>query len=310
MENRKISFVIYAPSYDEKSGGCIALHKLCHVINNLGHSAYIFPEIIPGGAVRDWLKVNGEASFDEIVSGNFRVNKTFNSPILSGAALNSIIAAEDVIVIYPEVTFGNPLGARRVVRWLLHDLGFHTGKIYLERGDMLIRYNALRGELSIPGCKVSAGVMRVAHIPFEKYNLQGVAAQRAGVAFCVRKGKEKAFIHSTEGAVLIDSLSHDEISSLFKRVSRFYSYDTATLYSRLAVLCGCESIIVPDPGVEDEEWCPDPALRHGLQYGDLGQGLPSPETIREVEIRLRSLDSEANIQVEKFMEEAVGYFYP
>jgi phosphatidylserine decarboxylase len=35
--------IIGAPSYTNKHGGIIALHRLCHILNNLNYDAYIYP---------------------------------------------------------------------------------------------------------------------------------------------------------------------------------------------------------------------------------------------------------------------------
>lgn len=303
-----VPFVIYVSSYDENSGGCIALHKLCHVLNAIGVPAFIFPEVMPGQELDGWLGNHGEAAFDQLVSKRFRLNESLNCPVLSGGALAQIRSTAEIVVVYPEVTKGNPLGAQNVVRWLLHDLGFHTGEIHISRGDFLVRYNALRQNVLIPGCRVSSSFLEVGHIPFEKYNLEGAAAERSGVAFCIRKGKGKEFVHRQEGAIMIDGMGHAEVASVFKRVRRFYSYDTASLYSSLAVLCGCESIVVPDPGVSIEAWCPDEQLRMGLHYGETGD-LPSVDSIQAVERTLRAMDTRSQAQARAVVEEALEHFY-
>ena len=37
------NIIIVAPNYDPKIGGAIALHRLCHVINEIGHKAFLCP---------------------------------------------------------------------------------------------------------------------------------------------------------------------------------------------------------------------------------------------------------------------------
>ena len=54
--------IIAAPSYNDKSGGSIALHKLCHVLNNLEYDAYVCPT-------------------DELNYGDFYCNPKYNTKV-------------------------------------------------------------------------------------------------------------------------------------------------------------------------------------------------------------------------------------
>lgn len=301
-------FVIYAPSFDENSGGCIALHKLCSVLNAKGRQAFLFPEVLPAADMAKMLRARGPEDYDRLVERHFKLGPGLATPVLSARAVNEIRDSDCTVVVYPEVTDGNPIGGTKVVRWLLHDLGFHTGRISLGRGDLLLRYNALRKAVSVPGCRMGSTLLQINHVPFDKYNLEGVASQREGVAFCIRKGKGKPMIHPQESAVLVDGMSHGQIAAVFKRVKAFYSYDTATLFSRLAVLCGCPSVVVPDQGVSMDQWCSDPDLQTGLTYGFCPEPLTN-ETIRRVEAILREWDSQSSGRVDDFIDEVEQHFF-
>lgn len=304
---KKPIFVIYAPSYDEDSGGCIALHKLCHILNSIDYSAFLFPDIRSNTQFSTLGREMSYSSFDDLVSRNFKSNSTFQCPILSAESLTEIKFSNNVVTVYPEVTDGNPLDAKNVVRWLLHDLGFHTGRININRGDFIVPYDLDIKKLLIPGCQVSSSFLRVLHIPFDKYNIVGESSKRSGTAYCMRKGKGKKIVHAEKNGILIDGKSHNEISEIFKRVERFYSYDTKTTYSRLAVLCGCESIVVPDDGVTLTEWCSDPKFRIGIHYGEVGCK-PSPEIINQLKVVLQN-DEQYNIERARLVvSEILDYF--
>ena len=178
---------------------------------------------------------------------------------------NSLL--REFVVVYPEIVFGNPLNAQRVVRWFLHNPGFHTGRLNYGKNELYFKCRPAIEDFYSSGSVVSKNILKVFHCPFEDYNLNDVSLDRKGTAYCLKKGKHKPVQHDLNGSVLIDGKSNSEIASIFKRVKTFISYDTYTAYSRFAVLCGCESIVIPDQGVSKEQWHPNPADRYGLAYG-------------------------------------------
>ena len=121
---KKNRVYIYTPGYDENSGGRIALHRLCHLLNQTqDFDAYLVPrklEKIRISSIRNiigsciqYVRLEYERYF------NFKVNHDWNTPIKRLRFVDD----KDAIVVYPEITFGNPLQAKNVVRWLLHQPG-------------------------------------------------------------------------------------------------------------------------------------------------------------------------------------------
>ena len=53
----------------------------------------------------------------------------------------NIRIGNDDIVVYPEVVCGNPLGAKRVVRWLLNEPGVIGGDGVFEEQDLILAYS-------------------------------------------------------------------------------------------------------------------------------------------------------------------------
>jgi hypothetical protein len=93
--------VIDAPDYTNLHSGVRCLHILCDRLNRLGVSAAVTSRV---------------------------VDPRSNTPQISRQALRRVPSILDrSIVIYPEVTRGNPLRAKRVVRYLLNKPGFFTG---------------------------------------------------------------------------------------------------------------------------------------------------------------------------------------
>lgn len=265
---RKRKFIIFSPPYNPKQGGVICLHKLAHLINLSGDQAYLFPafeniEISRRDILVPILRLGRD--FYRKVFERYKTNSYFNTPIYDGKIKD--LVSDEYIVIYYEQVFGNPLGARNIVRWLLHRPGYHTGKVYYGFNELLVPFHNSVADFFYPHSKQSGFVMSIIHYPLEMYNMDGAMKKRIGTAYCIRKGKGKKIEHNQKDSVLIDNLPHADIARIFKRVKTFVSYDTYTAYSRLAALCGCDSVVIPDPGVTEEEWFSNPDDRLGLAYG-------------------------------------------
>lgn len=262
------TFIIFSQPFDMNSGGALALHKLCHLIKQLGRECYIFP-YFPGAPLdnctNDLFLNNIKLTEENLI--HYKVHSEFNTPVLEPKSYKAIENNKDIIAIYPEIIKGNPLNAANVVRWLLHNPGFHTGKVYYETNEIYFKFGHETQGVNIPNSVMSNNILSVTHFASDLYNEDNVAFQRAGTAYCVRKGKDKQLCHDLSESICIDGLTHQEISQIFKRVKQFISYDTRTYYSLLAAACGCESIVIPDPGVSEEQCFPDIRTRYGVAYG-------------------------------------------
>jgi hypothetical protein len=264
-------YIIYAHAYDENLGGTIVLHRLCHLINECGGEAYLHPfiqsfELHHYNATQ--LGLYAKAIHEASSLANYRINPTFKTPVLRPQ--EDFVPGKDCIVIYPEIVLGNPLRAPNVVRWLLHDPGYHTGRIYYGSGEIYYRYVDFRsGNFRFPGSEMADMILRVQYTPIDLYR-QGAdepANERTGTAYCIRKGKGRMPIHDTANSILIDGKPHSEVAAVFKSVKQFISYDPYTQYSYLAAIAGCDSVISPLENVTKEQWKPNVADRHGLAYG-------------------------------------------
>ena len=303
-----MTFVVLSPAYDENNGGAIVLHKLCHEINRLGRKAYLFP-FFPGAQfdTEDPVEYQRRLDLTQQHMGAFVINPAIRSDVIGPENIAAISQRDDIVAVYPEIIAGNPLRARNVARWLLHDAGFHTGKVYFSPGEIYYRFDIDTKMVQIPGSRTSTNLLTVNQIPFELYNREGVAAVRSGTAYCVRKGRGKAAQHDLNNSIPIDGLPHAQVAEIFKRVERFISYDTRTLYSRLAALCGCDSIVIPDEGLSEDQWMPDPAARHGVAYGFENLEKARQTAHLTVDI-LRAAVDNSNKTVRVFIDEVENYF--
>lgn len=301
-------FIIFSPPYDENIGGVICLHKLVHLINESGNIAYLYPsfenlEISKKNFLIPVLKFGREIyrSFRR----PFKVNKNFNTPIYTGS-INDL-KTDQWIVIYYEQVFGNPLNARNVVRWLLHQPGFHTGAVYYGFNELHVRFNEAILPFHYPNSQLADFLLPIIHYPLEFYNSKNASTDRHGTAYCLRKGKGKLIQHELQESILIDDLAHEEIAKLFKKVKTFITYDSYTAYSRFASMCGCDSVVIPDSGVTEEQWYPNPLDRFGVAYGF--DNIEKARTTRD--LLCQKIDSEHNQTaslVVNFVKESQVFF--
>lgn len=263
-------FIIFAPSYSYESGGVAVLHKLCHLLNENGYQASLYPayktQIIHQ---KNWFRPLLSAFAAALKYKYFRpfkLRNDLNTPVFHG----SVKPTDDCVAIYSEGVLGNPLGAKYVVRWLLHQPGYNYNLTCFGNYELIFSYNKSYAlNFQMPFSKLADTLIYVPYENLSYYNQEDALPfeERTGVAYCLRKGINKPRVHDESNSILIDGLSHTEISSIFKRVKTFISYDTKTAFSAFAAICGADSIVIPDPGVELEAWEPDVQYRYGIAYG-------------------------------------------
>lgn len=232
--------VIASPPYNESVGGIVVLHKLCHLLNELGYNSSLIPtQKLAGGLYP------------------MALNPKYNTKLT-----NVVNPIKDVII-YPEIQEGNPWGVKNVVRWILNTSHVPTDQNFMatwEDSDYWIYYDDMwydgfreKNMLNIRETKLDI---------FKNYNLE----RDIEACFTYRK---KHYLRDSlpkvhpEGAIEIPKhIPDEELLQIFNRSKRFYCYDTESYLSELAALCGCESIIVPHETAKFNE-----TPRWGVAYG-------------------------------------------
>jgi len=319
-KNRRI--IIWAPPFDEKDGGAIVLHKLCDTINDIGGQAYIWPSQIPALSLdrpltslwRAMLYVLrrmcslfpalGELRFlrssplSRLFTYRFVQHEEFNTPI---ASYRELFGA---IVVYPEIVSGNPLGVKRVVRWLLHKPRFHTGKKEYGPDDLFFYFQKAFDDPSLN--KDPENLLRIVWVRDDIYR-QWNFSKRTGNCFLIKKGEARPIKHDLADGIVIDDLSHEECAQAFNQCKYFISYDLYSMYSIYAALCGCISVVVPEDGMTKTDWRPEPQRRYGIAYGE--DDLESARETRDLLIRDFEKSKKQNIEtVRKFIQKTQTRF--
>jgi hypothetical protein len=271
-----LNFVIYAPGiYDERGGGSVALHRLCHNIALMGENSYIYTDSL------------NPAYMGQMVSLNEAIE---------------LCKGGKGIAIYPEVTCGNPFKASKVMRWILyhvrdydcHGVFSKTDLIYKFAPDFKLRYD-----------RPIDGYLRAIEPRFDILVDRG--EERKGACYLIKKGADNFRfnpIHEEHDLKLDGYPSLQYLADVFNKHEYFYSYDTATWLSVMAALCGCKSIVVPDGRLTASEWYKSyPYFEYGIAYGldELPHAATTKHMARE---RIRALYSLAINQTQEFIKRA------
>lgn len=279
-----MKFVMYGPHYDDNTGGIIVLYKLCQLLNDLNHEAKVW----------HWTRYHPHES--RVINGKFSNYFNYMQPIkleddphhftYQPASLEDI---DDSIVIYPEIIEGNPLGAKRVVRWLLYKPGARPGTSCAFGVDELTFFYSEKylpnGWAADPQRKLTISDWKT-HT-YTRTNL----GNREGVCYMVRKGVDLPLDYHPVDAMRVDDISHADLSAVFNRCKQFISYDAFSAYSTYAALCGCDSIVVPRPELSLEDW------RKSYPYGDgVAYGLDDVERARQTWPQMVSAIENAEVE--------------
>ncbi|MDN5752634.1 MAG: hypothetical protein L0H15_05040 [Nitrosospira sp.] len=304
-----MSFIIVAPSYNEKVGGALVLHKLCDLINNLGYTAYIWP--IPhwpflravrgcgfGISLRRTIK-----NFVRAIRGKekprFLLNHKLNTPLAKIQNLHG-----GFIAVYPETVDAIPLYSKHVVRWFLYKPNFHSSKVRYSTDELLFHYQDafLDERLKSKG----SSKFTILHLMTDIYRQTNFGIRR-GSCHIIRKGKYKKLNHHNKDSIIIDNLTHEQAAKVFNQVEYCVSYDVHTMLAYYAVLCGCKVIVVPDEGVTVEQWQPIEEFRYGLAYGK--ENFPWAEKTRHLLLeRLQRIEEQNIDSTKQFVERCISHF--
>lgn len=286
-----LNYIIYAPSYDENKGGVIALHKLCDRINRQGNQAHLWP--MP-------LALSRFEKFQDFLS----LRKFATSPQLITPIATTDQMEPNSIVVYPEITSGNPLGAKNIVRWLLFKPGFFTGSANFGKDDMYFKFDDFcEAESVTDGTAQSLFTFTVNPCYFNPGE-----TKRSGSCYMMRKGKGRTLEHDDDSSILLDNISHKKTAEIFRRTKTFYCYDEATMYSQFAAISGCVSIVMPQSYRSRADWvAAHPLSKYGIAYG-IDDTAHAVSTMHRVSDYLKTLEVKSEATIVNFVKSTQEHF--
>lgn len=216
------------------------------------------------------------------------------------------IDRENTILIYPEVTFGNPLHAKNVVRWMMYYYPYKETPNAYSINDLFIAYREVFNDKKLNPQNLIVGQAYFDSHRYRQYNF----GERNGNCYILRKGRNRADLpEHFDGPVFDDNMSQEELVKMFNEHKYCYSYDTQTFYTTIAAVCGCIPIVVLEPGKTISDYLMPDEKHLGKAYGNTKEQIEY--AIRTRDDLLKSLDysgrNKANaLNLVKILEERFG----
>jgi len=319
MNNKKYSFIIFAPPYNETSGGIVVLYHLHKLLSEQGYKSQIYliggrkERILYNNAVQIWWKqiiLCAKRVIVEMVyffqKKEILLNdkKTATEKYLSKLKLKPCIN-KNTIVIYPEIEGGNPLRANNVVRWFLYKSGVYTNRVDYGKNDLFFCYDKAFNDPKLNPDENLLNLLCVKREIFKQTNFE----PRSGNCYIVRKGEMRDDLPKSFDGPVIDGLSDEEIAKIFNQSEYCISYDPYTFYTTYAALCDCIPVIMPLQGVKKDDWLPKKEMQYGIAYGMTAEEIQfAKDTKNKKEVYLDSIEQESVKQVQNFVSVCAKHF--
>lgn len=221
------------PEFNLNDGGTVAEYLLAKTLEEFCINVRIYP--------CSGIKYN-----------NLIFNKYYN---------NDFPIDDNTVVVYCEGTKGNPLNAKRVVRWMLSKLGQNAPSEWLEtwdKNELVYYFNSEEKITKNPQKK--GNIYKLLNIIYiHPLLINKNLPNRNGTCFTIRKslsirGKTIKCLHPPNSFEITRAHSQLDCIYIFNKHRYFISYDSLTFLSVMAALCGCISIVIKVDGLSKEEW--------------------------------------------------------
>ena len=224
------TFLIHTPNYSHMHSGIRCLFLLCHHLNRLGYRAFV----TGSGAPAALLAPHADAAF---IARRRRKGR-------------------DDIVIYPEITAGNPHGVRRIVRYLLNKQRTPFGP-----DDFVLHYADEFQTAGLPSRR-----LWIPLIDRTVFHPRNATRERSGfLVYSVRHTPDLATLPDwVEPYTLISKSQPREppaLADLYRRSRALITWERTAAIGE-AMFCGCPVILIPNPSLDLE-----PIVRRTFGFG-------------------------------------------
>ena len=206
---------------------------------------------------------------------------------------------------YPEICYGNPLRAKKVIRWLLFHNRFPDDVNAYGKDDLFFCFREFFNDFNL---NPEGRVLQLNNFDYELYR-QTNFSERSGKCYMIRKGKDRTDLPQKFDGPVLDNLPEWKIVECFNKYKYCYFYDTQSFYSSIASICGCIPIIVLEKGKSKKDYLKNGDHSYGIAYGDSSEEISYAKETRENLIKtIDDFKIKNNINLENFIKECEKYF--
>lgn len=245
-------FVIYGHNpYHESNGGIMVLYYLAQRLKESGYETKFY-------------NARGHVQ-----------NPFFNDTITLSELQDPAFDNENTVIIYCEGTIGNPLEKKKVVRWMLSELGLNVAFFYAGTWGKkeLVYFFCSEVRFKNRPNSINSLYKRMNLIFLNPIFSEKLNYSREGFCHTYRKShvhKKITPIHGENSFEMHRELKNDELKEIFNKYKYFVSYDPITYLNVIAAICGCISIVYPIEGCDKKSWLQKSHVWEYLQENNLG----------------------------------------
>lgn len=293
------------------SGGNVVLRELCQLLIRNGHKA----KIIAGYTFDDLYK---PTSFLELVFKRFYgfLRSMIKKVQISLGLKENLFANQkcphkilpivdkNTVVIYPEGVYGNPLRAKKVVRWFLYHNRHPDDPNAYGKDDLFFSFRQIFNDYNLnPTCRL----FTLSHFDSELYK-QTNFGERSGCCYILRKGKNRKDLPKEFDGPIIDDLPEKEKVAILNKCKYCYDYDTQTFYTTIAVVCGCIPIVVMEEGKTKKDYLGNGDCDFGRAFGDSPEEIERAVRTRNERLKMLDFSEKNEKNIEYFIKEVSEHF--
>jgi hypothetical protein len=276
-------YLIFTPNYVEHSNGIRSLFELGRALGEKGFRVYF--------------------TNDTAVS-LFKTPQNYPGLVfIDFHSARYILRFGKFVAVYPEIVFGNPLGASRVVRYILAPVGSNAGPTTFSDNDLKFVYSnnfyskPFSGKLKPPF--IDTEIFYPGKIPQER----DLSLIYFGKVKLVEANTEVELPEKFKNFTLIGRTTPQKkfLGDMFRKAKILVSYDTLTALAYEAAYCGCPVVLLSNDQELAQKLKQDEMKGYGICVG-LENLWQAEETLPLLFNEYEKLEKEWIRDVENFID--------